>query len=160
MKLYLIQTGEAEPKKTTDAERRLSDRGKRSVERLASLLSGTGISAKRVIHSGAERAKETLDILQWAAAPTRPTPETCAGLGPEDSVEPWAQEISAWTEDAVIVGHLPFLNRLVARLVSGEETRSVVSFVPGTAVCLQKTQNGWSVEWMVPPSMVGGLGRY
>jgi phosphohistidine phosphatase len=160
MKLYLIQTGEALPKETTDAERPLSDQGRRSVERLASLLSGARMEAKHVIHSGNTRAKETLDILQWAAAPTRPPPEARPGLGPEDPVEPWVREISGWTEDAVIVGHLPFLDRLASRLVTGGDEAAVVSFVPGTALCLEKGAAGWSVLWVVPPSMVAGLGRY
>lgn len=163
MKLYLIQTGEALPQETTDAERPLSDSGRRNIERLASLLSGAQIQAKRTIHSGNTRARETLDILNWAAAstrPARPGPEVCAGLGPEDPVEPWAQEISGWNQDAVIVGHLPFLGKLVSRLVTGRDDQAVVSFVPGTAACLERGEAGWSLSWMIPPSMIVGLGRY
>ncbi len=160
MKLYLVQTGEALPREKTDAERPLTSRGRRDVERMASLLSGARMEAKRVIHSGAVRARETLEILQWAAAPSRPGPEASQGLSPEDPVEPWAKEIETWTEDAIIVCHHPFIGRLASRLVAGREEPSTFSFVPGTALCLEKGAVGWSVGWMIPPAAVAGFGRY
>ncbi len=161
MKLYLIQTGEALPQQTTDFERPLSDQGRLSVERLASLLATARLGAKRVIHSGSLRARQTLEILQWAAAPSRPAPEARRGLGREDPVEPWAPEISGWTEDAVIVGHQPFLGRLAARLIEGREDRELIGFVPGTALCLERGAEGWIVRWMMPPYLVAGcFGRY
>ncbi|HSH71233.1 MAG TPA: phosphohistidine phosphatase SixA [Deferrisomatales bacterium] len=160
MKLYLVQTGEALPKETTDFERPLSPQGRRGIERMASLLSGAKMEAKRVIHSGAVRAQQTLEILEWAAAPSRPSPEACQGLGPEDPVEPWIQEIEAWTEDAVIVCHHPFVGRLASRLVAGQDAPEIFSFVPGTALSLEKRADGWSICWMIPPAAVAGLGRY
>lgn len=160
MRLYLVQTGEALPKQTTDFERPLSDQGRRNIERMASMLSDARMEAKKVIHSGALRARQTLEILEWAAAPSRPAPEERAGLGAEDSVEPWVQEIAGWTENAVIVCHHPFIGRLASRLVVGREEPTAFSFVPGTALCLEKSEAGWCVSWMIPPAAVAGLGRY
>jgi len=160
MKLYLVQTGEALPKETTDFERPLSARGRRGTELMASLLSEASMEAKKVIHSGALRARQTLEILQWAAAPSRPTLEERPGLGPADAVEPWAQEVAGWTENAVIVCHHPFIGRLASRLLTGRDEPGVFSFVPGTSVCLEKGPAGWSVAWMIPPAAVAGLGRY
>lgn len=160
MKLYLVQTGEALPKETTDFQRPLSSKGRRNVERMASLLSDAHMEAKKVIHSGAVRAQQTLEILHWAASPSRTGPEACQGLGPEDPVEPWVREIGAWTEDAIIVCHHPFIGRLASKLVTGLEEPVIFSFVPGTALCLEKGLAGWSVHWMIPPAAVAGLGRY
>ncbi|MBE0617187.1 MAG: phosphohistidine phosphatase SixA [Proteobacteria bacterium] len=160
MKLYLVQTGEALPQETTDFQRPLSAQGRRSIERMASLLSGAHMEAKKVIHSGAVRARQTLEILQWAAAPSRPGPEICEGLGRQDPIEPWVPKIEQWAEDAVIVCHHPFIGRLASRLVTGREEPVSFSFVPGTALCLEKGSAGWSVGWMIPPAAVAGFGRY
>ncbi len=160
MKLYLVQTGEALPLETTDVGRPLSPQGRRNIERMASMLSGADMAAKRIIHSGAVRAKQTLELLQWAAAPSRPGPEICQGLGREDPVEPWIQGIESWAEDTIVVCHHPFIGRLASRLVTGREEPVAFSFVPGTALCLERGPAGWSVGWMIPPGAVAGFGRY
>lgn len=160
MKLYLVQTGEAHPRETTDFERPLSPQGRRNIERMSSLLSGARMEAKKVIHSGALRAQQTLEILQWAAAPSGSGLEAREGLGPQDPVDPWVREIEGWTEDAIVVCHHPFIGRLASTLVAGREDPVGFSFVPGTALCLEKGTTGWSVAWMIPPGAVAGLGRY
>lgn len=159
MKLYLVQTGEALPKETTDFERPLSQKGRGSIERMAALLSDARMQAKRVIHSGAVRAQQTLEILQWAAAPSRPAPEARQGLGPQDPTEPWAREIAGWSEDTILVCHHPFIGRLATRLVAGREEPVAFAFVPGTALCLEREGDAWKVAWMIPPG-AANLGRY
>lgn len=159
MRIYLVQTGEALPREGTDFDRPLSDKGRMSVERLASLLSTVNLNAARVIHSGNVRARQTLELLRWATGSTRLALEARSGLNPEDPVEPWVEEIATWGDDAVIVGHQPFLGRLASSLVSRRREPPVVLFVPGTAVCLEKGEAGWSVAWMVPPGLLSG-GRY
>lgn len=158
MRLYLVQTGEALPKETNDFDRPLSARGRRDIERMASLLSTASMEARTVIHSGAVRARQTLEILQWATAPGRPLLEERPGLGPTDDVEPWAQEVEGWTANAVIVCHHPFIGRLASRLLTGRAEPVAFSFVPGTALCLEKGTHGWSVAWMIPPGAATGLG--
>lgn len=160
MRVYLVQTGEALPRAGTDFERPLSDKGRMSVEKLASLLSTDNLNAARVIHSGNVRARQTLELLRWATASTRLALEARSGLGPEDPVEPWVDEIAMWADDAVIVGHQPFLGRLASSLVCGRKEPPVVLFVPGTAVCLEKGEAAWSVAWMIPPGLTPGVGRY
>lgn len=160
MMLYLIQTGEAVARETTDFDRPLSDQGRLNMEKLASLLSRVHLEAKKVIHSGNTRAQQTLEIFRWAATPERGLVEARPGLGPEDPVEPWVREISLWEEDAVIVGHQPFLGRLVSQLLTGREDPAVVLFKPGTAVCLSKGAGGWSLCWMVPPELMRAMARY
>lgn len=162
MRLYLLQTGEALPRqgRGNDFERPLSDKGRMSVEKLASLLSTVNLNATRVIHSGNVRAQQTLELLHWAATTSRIALEARSGLNPEDPVEPWVAEIGTWEEPAVIVGHQPFLGRLVSSLVCGRQEPPAVLFVPGTAVCMEKGEAGWSVAWAIPPSLSSGVGRY
>jgi phosphohistidine phosphatase len=154
MKLYLVQTGEALPKEKSDFDRPLSDKGRVNVEKLASLISRVNPQAGKVIHSGNLRAQQTLELLGWAASRSRLQLEARSGLQPEDPVEPWVREIAGWSEEAMIVGHQPFLGKLAARLVAGREDPPVVLFVPGTAVCLERGASSWAVAWMVPPPLI------
>ena len=72
------------------------------------------------------------------------------GLNPNDPVEPMARTIADWTSDVMLVGHLPFMGKLAARLVAGDERRLVAAFVPGTVVCLEQAEAGdWVIAWMV-----------
>ena len=76
------------------------------------------------------------------------------GLNPNDPVEPMALTIAYWTSDVVLVGHLPFMAKLVARLVAGDERKPVAAFVPGTVVCLEQAEAGdWVIAWMLRPEL-------
>ncbi len=153
MRLYVVQHGEAVPKEL-DPDRPLSEKGRLDVERLAAFLARLGVRVERLYHSGKTRARQTAELLQWAVAPRR-APEERQGLGPEDPVAPWVAEIETWGEDALIAGHMPFVGRLVGRLAAGDESRAVVAFVPGTAVCLERNPGGgWAVVWMVRPELL------
>lgn len=153
MRLYLIQHGEATSKEI-NPDRPLSDRGASDVQRLAVSLAGRGIGAARIVHSGKTRAKQTADALAAAAEP-RVAPEAVDGLSPTDSVERMGTRIVEWTKDTMIVGHEPFLGKLAARLLCGDENGVSVAFVPGTAACLERGDDGrWSLVWMLPPPLV------
>lgn len=45
--------------------------------------------------------------------------------------------VNGWTDDSRLVGHQPFLGKLVSRLVLGEE-RTLVDYPSGTVVCLER----------------------
>jgi phosphohistidine phosphatase len=152
MRLYLVQHGDAVPEQL-DSERPLSAAGRQDVEAVARLLARSGIRAERLAHSGKLRAHQTAELLAAALAPDMVL-EAMAGLNPSDPVEPMVQRIADWTSDAVLVGHLPFMGRLVARLVAGDERKPVAAFVPGTVVCLEKAEAGdWVIAWMLRPEL-------
>ena len=50
----------------------------------------------------------------------------------------------------MIVGHLPFLGKLVALLITGSEKTEIVEFRFGCVVCSNAamTKNGRSPEWL------------
>jgi phosphohistidine phosphatase len=55
----------------------------------------------------------------------------------------------------MIVGHLPFLEKLASLLVCGEESARVVLFRYGAVVRLdQKEDRSWAVRWILTPEMV------
>lgn len=153
MRLYLVQHGEATSKEV-NPERPLTERGAGDVQRLAVFLARRGIGVARIVHSGKARAKQTADAL--AAAAPRVTPEAIDGLDPSDSVERMGTRIVEWTKDTIIAGHQPFLGKLAARMLCGDETRLSVAFVPGSALCLERGSEGeWHLVWMLPPELVG-----
>ena len=154
MRLYLVQHGEAVPE-GVDPTRPLSEAGSLDVKRLAGFLAERDIALPRVMHSGKLRAAQTAELIASALSADTPV-EARAGLGPNDPTEPLAQEVSGWNQDALLVGHLPFLGRLVARLVTGEEGVGVVTFQPGSVVCLERAEaSAWSVAWMLGPELLG-----
>ncbi len=154
MKLYLVQHGEALPKEI-DSDRPLSDQGRQDVERLARFLADRGVRVSRVWHSGKTRARHTAELLAAAAAPGVKT-EARAGLAPNDPTEAFAETLVAWREDAMVVGHLPFMARLVTRLVAKSDDGTIVAYLLGSLVCLERDEHGaWAIAWMVRPELMG-----
>ncbi len=153
MRLFLVQHGDAVAKEV-DPGRPLSQAGRRDVTRLAAFLAERDVGATRVLHSGKTRARETAEILAEALAPGAAV-EAAGGLDPNDATEALARRVSEWTDDTLVVGHLPFMDRLVARLVSGNEAVSVAAFRPGGLVCLERAEaGGWSIAWMIRPELL------
>jgi phosphohistidine phosphatase len=155
MTLYLVQHGDALGK-AQDPERPLSDKGRRDVQTMASFLSESGVRPRRVIHSGKTRATQTAQFLSDIIGPDGEVEESDVGLAPNDPTEPLKNQIENGDEDVMIVGHLPFMGRLVSHLVTGSPEAETVSFEPGTVACLNKDEEGnWTVHWMVRPSLLG-----
>jgi len=158
MHVYLVQHGAAVPK-DEDPARPLSESGREDVKRMASFLARSRVSIARVVHSGKRRAVETALHLAETLAPGV-IAEEATGLGPDDSVDDFFILIDDWTEDTLIVGHLPFMARMAARLVTGDAEETVVHFKPGAVACLERGENGggWTLAWFVRPGLLGGAG--
>lgn len=153
MKLYLVQHGDALSSEV-DAERPLSGRGRADVQRTTAMLSAAKISVSRVFHSGKDRARQTAELLAAALAP-QSLSEAIDGIRPMDGVESFARVIAGWSEDAMVVGHLPFMAKLVSLLLCGDQEAMLCSYEPGSIVCLERVeQDRWSLAWMVRPTLV------
>ena len=126
------------------------------MERLADLLGRSGVRVARVVHSGKTRARQTADAFAQALTPGRQS-EAGVGLHPNDPTDTLADEAGRLGDDMVVVGHLPNVGKLVARLVSGREDAGVVAFRPGAVVCLERGEDGsWTIAWMLYPDLFGG----
>lgn len=152
MRLYLAQHGEALTAER-DPARPLSDAGRRDVEALAGRLGRSGLGVARVLHSGKRRAAETAAILASVLAPAGAI-ESVAGLAPGDPVQAFAARAAEWREDHLVVGHMPFMARAVAFLVTGREEPGVVAFRPGALACLEQDIGGWQLAWMLRPELL------
>jgi len=153
MKLYLVQHGAALAKEA-DPQRPLSETGREDVRALAGFLKGAGVQVERVWHSGKLRAEQTAQLLAKAVLP-RGRIEKVGGIGPEDDVAGFVSDADVWEHDTLVVGHLPFLSRLTARLVAGDAERDILAFQPGSLVSLERREaDRWVVLWMLRPELL------
>ena len=152
MKLYLVQHGDAVAK-DVDPDRPLSNAGRADVERMAAFLSRHEPALVTIAHSGKTRAQQTAEILASKLG-CENVAEAVTGLAPLDPTEPWVKKVGGWEQDTMLVGHLPFMGKLVSQLVRGNNA-SVVDYQPGTIVCLEPDgQSGWWLTWMLRPELI------
>lgn len=153
MKLYLVQHGEA-AKKEIDPDRPLTGRGVEDIDRLAAFLGRAGVQVERVLHSGKRRAVQTAERLAGSVA-AGVALETTGLVNPADNPKEFAWQNASWDKDMLVVSHLPFLAKLVSYLVGADEARSIVAFQPGTAVCLERSDDArWQINWMLRPELL------
>ena len=156
MRLFLVQHGDALPM-DVDPERGLSESGKQDVTNVAEFLARRSVQVDQIIHSGKKRACETAELFRVCLIGDRYFDER-DGIAPLDPVVDVAEEIQNLSKDTMFVGHLPFVGKLVAHLIVGNENIGVVSFTPGTVVCLERDGNDiWSVAWVVRPELLKSL---
>jgi len=153
MKLFLVQHAAAVAKET-DPQRPLSTEGQRDMEMLAAFLRRANIRADRVLHSGKRRAEQTAETLAKAIT-TSGHWGAISGMEPNDAVESFAETIASFSQATVLVGHLPFMSRLVSLLVTGDPARATVAFRPGSVVCLERDPaGGFNISWMLRPELL------
>ncbi len=152
MALYLVQHGKSLPK-DKDPEEGLSAEGTEEVERIADVAKGCNINVRQILHSGKERARQTAAIFEAALNPQEPMREM-KGLKPLDDVEKIVPVILA-EPDLMLVGHLPFMERLASYLVAGSADKRVFKFQNGGIVCLDREtpQGEWFIKWALMPKI-------
>ena len=153
MHVYLVQHGKAKSA-DEDPNRGLSDEGRNEVMRVAEFLDELRISVSLVQHSGKLRAEETAhmfaECIRCTAGPLR-----AEGMDPNDDPSMMANFLKVYTDDVLLVGHLPHLERLVSLLLTGNPDRRPVAFRNGGVVCLQKDRGGvWSLSWAIIPELL------
>ncbi|OEJ69144.1 phosphohistidine phosphatase SixA [Magnetovibrio blakemorei] len=153
MKLYLVQHAQALTKEQSP-ERPLSEQGLADAAKMAAFLLNGGVLVDEVAHSGKVRAEETANILAKAAWFGKASVHL-DGIGPNDHTDHLLHGAEAAGGDLMVVGHQPFLGRMVARCLTGREDGVTVGFTPGTIVCLERAQLGWQLNWMMRPELVG-----
>lgn len=151
MKIYLARHGEAVAK-DVDALSPLSAKGNSDIEKMARFLSTQNIHVACIFHSSKLRAKQTANIL--SSAIKSDSIEERSNLDPLDLVSPIASEIILANQDMLYVGHMPFMGKLIGRLIASDEANDIVAFQPGTLVCLTRTSNSdWSIAWTLNPEL-------
>jgi len=157
MRLWIVQHGDAIAK-NVNPDRPLSEKGRSDIERLASYLADCGVHVERVVHSGKTRAQQTANILA-AALQARERVEAVKNLNPMDPPDTFAAECAGAAGDFLVAGHMPFVGKLASLLTAACEEATLLGFVPGTAACLERADDGtWSVVCLLRPEFLPGDG--
>ena len=151
MFLFLVQHGEAEQEEI-DRARPLTVNGRSDAGKVAGFAAAARVRVERIFHSGKLRARQTAEIMGEALRPSG-IMET-EGLAPLDDPLIWVERLSGMTEDSMLVGHLPHLQKLAALLLCGTAQKKIVAFAMGGIVALERDDGGsWSLVWMVKPDL-------
>jgi len=155
MALFLVQHGMS-ASKAVDPERGLSDLGIEETNRIAPVAKGYAIRVERILHSGKRRAEQTATIYHRILALKTPL-EVISGINPLDDVIPFAAGINP-SANWMVVGHMPFMERLVSYLTTGSEEIRVYQFQNSGIVCLDCEQGrdgepDWFIKWTLNPNI-------
>lgn len=150
MPLYLVQHGQSLPK-DVDPDQGLSETGVKETERIAGVAKGYQVNVGQIMHSVKTRARKTADILASALNPSGGVNEV-EGLKPMDDVAAFAASISPDT-NTMLVGHLPFMERMTSYLVTGSIDKPVFKFQNSGIVCLNQDPQtkSWIIIWTLMP---------
>jgi phosphohistidine phosphatase len=150
MALFLVQHGKS-LSKDIDPEQGLSKEGILEVERIANTAKRHGIRVSRIEHSGKKRAQRTAEIFGSALNPRDGVQER-SGLKPLDDVTAIADRISS-KDNLMLVGHLPFMERLTSYLITGSTDKPVFKFQNGGILCMDQDMyaHTWFIKWALMP---------
>ncbi|MFQ6128151.1 MAG: phosphohistidine phosphatase SixA [Thermoplasmata archaeon] len=152
MELYLVR--HADPKsEEEDPERSLSDLGKRQADKVGKFASGAAVKVSEIRHSGKKRAEQTAEIIGRRISPSKGVVVT-TGIAPLDDVGPVVEMLESEEETVMLVGHLPFMNRLVSQLLFGNPDHLVVDLPKAAMIRLVRESGGWTIDWFVHPSIL------
>jgi phosphohistidine phosphatase len=154
MALFLVQHGKSLPK-DKDPGKGLSDEGIAETKRIANVAKGYGIYVGDIVHSGKTRARQTAEIFAAALNPKDGLHEA-GGLNPLDDVADYAKTIDN-AKDRMLVGHLPFMERMAAHLITGTTQNPVFKFQNSGIVCLDQDPDSrhWVIKWALMPNISG-----
>jgi len=152
MALYVVQHGKSLPK-VEDPEKGLSAEGKMETERIADVARGYQVRVSRILHSGKKRARETAEILSLRLSPTGGS-ESVAGINPMDDVRTFSDGLEL-EQHIMLVGHLPFLERLIGQMVCGNPDQIVFKLQNSGILCLDRVPEVKNpvIRWALMPSI-------
>ena len=152
MALYLVQHGKS-LSKDIDPNQGLSPEGIDETNRIAEVAANYGINVSHIKHSGKTRAHKTAEIFASIINPAGDIMEV-GGLKPLDDVSTFAASIDP-DENTMLVGHLPFMERMASYLVTGSTDKPVFKFQNSGIVCLNKDpdSDSWVIVWTLMPNI-------
>ena len=152
MAFYIVQHGQSLTK-DLDPEKGLSDNGIETVEKIARVAQNYGVKVAQIQHSGKKRARQTAELLAATLEPVDGLQEV-AGIKPMDDVATFASRVD-YSANAMVVGHLPFLERLASFLVIGQQSPIVFKLQNGGILCLDQIghSDAPAIKWALMPQV-------
>lgn len=135
-----------------DPRRPLSVEGLAQVHWVAREAAKRLVQVSTVYHSGILRAEQTAEIFAQHLAPAEGVHQI-SGLLPDDDPLFGKAELEAATAPIMLVGHLPYMERLADLLAGGGSRSPVSDFPTATLVCFSRTLSGWDLQWQLRPKL-------
>lgn len=149
MKIYLVRHGEAvSPEINPDCP--LSPEGTKELEKLGTFFAAHGFPLSEILHSQKLRAKQTAEILGRYLEPKLQI-EEYKHLNPSDPIEPILDRLD---DGVMVVGHLPYLQKLSGYLIAHDQDATVIKFSLGMVACLEKLNGRYALDWAIGTNLV------
>ncbi|HTJ26403.1 MAG TPA: phosphohistidine phosphatase SixA [Candidatus Limnocylindria bacterium] len=154
MKLYLLRHGDAvDPAewKRGDAERPLTDDGRKRIARATRTMRRLGFDVDRIVTSPLLRARQTAEIVAVEFAHEDRVvadPRLGAEFGPEQLAE--ILRDNHGVEDLLLVGHEPSMSGAIAHLIGGGSIKLKKGALARIDLPDPARLSG-TLEWLLPP---------
>lgn len=153
MAFFLVRHGKYLPE-TEDPEKGISEEGRKEVMLIAQVAKNYGIQVGDILHSGKKRAIQTAEI--WSSV-IENTGRLMVhpGLEPPADVKSFEKNLE-FLRNALIVGHLSFLNKLLSYLITGSEDFQIFKFQNGGIICLdqESPESSRHIRWALMPAIL------
>jgi phosphohistidine phosphatase len=162
MNLYILRHGIAVEHGAAgyenDDERPLTGKGERKMWVIAEAIKALEISFDSIFSSPLVRARQTAEIVAEALKCVKRL-ELTDTLAPQESAKPLIQFLrdQGAMDDILLVGHEPFLSRLIALLISGDSETSVLLKKGGfckLSIAELKYGRCAILEWLLTPKQM------
>lgn len=154
MTLYVAQHGKSLTA-SEDPEKGLSKDGRSETQHIAEVAAGYQVNVSRILHSGKQRARQTAQIFGQYLSPEGGI-ESCEGMNPLDDVNALARTLPL-DQQVMVVGHLPFLERLIGLFVCGDPDKVLFKLQNSGIVCLDYLEDAQHsvIRWALMPHIGG-----
>jgi phosphohistidine phosphatase len=142
MAIFLCQHGEAYNEEENPV-RPLTPNGIEKVKRIAKNAFLNKKPPDVIYHSTKLRAKETANIIA-GVIDFKGIVTEIEGINPKDDPKKFFNSMNI-NSDALIVSHLPFLNRFLSLLTTGRTEYEIIKFQKGGIVSLEKENQYWQI---------------
>jgi phosphohistidine phosphatase len=148
-KLYFAQHGIA-VSKNDDPERPLSKEGISQTKAIAKQLRQLDIPVSAIFHSDKLRAQQTADIFSSTL--------NLASMSELDHLSPGSDltliDQTFTKNNALYIGHLPNLEKIVSSLVTGDAESNIIKFQNSAVIGLEKSGDYYQVDCYLTPQLI------
>ncbi len=145
MKLFLVRHGDYV---SADPAQLLSPKGVQDIENIGGYLKNNSVHVAQIWHSPKPRAVQTANILHdiLNGGERQERPDLVPNAHPQQVIE----DLQSQEHDVLIVSHLPFIPRLVLRLLQQEDSQLFL-FPMASMARLDFSNHVWLLEVIVTP---------
>ena len=152
MELYLVRHGDVDPNIGDAGDGPpLTEAGLAHVRRCANFAARLGVQVGEIRHSEALRSIQTAQEFEQTLHCSR---KQVTGIGPDDDINPLRREAAGLKDNVMVIGHLPYLNRIAGALLAQDERHArdrLPPCIPGPS----GPKRGRQVEHPASPSHWG-----